>query len=1260
MSRLPPQSGLLALFCAIYFAISAWSIGVDLPQPLLPPPILAPLPEPPAIPEPLVWVLYDATPGDDVLYLDATNTVFPLGPVEFDAPAGGSRLMTRDRQGGVFVVSTTGLHRFTVEGQAFHLPLSNLRAVDVTNSGVAFVVSDDTLYAVGSDGSLLDSTPGGGNDVVVDDASATVWVVGDDVRRYGVDLVEHWSVDPVSWGAFSIDVAVEGAAWIVERRSTTPPVTGTNRLLRVDSDGIEQESTPLGDATPWSVRIHFDGSVWVTAGGCINRYDSAGTLITRRCFDLDTARTPLSLDLQLFDVWVGFSEDVRRYDLDLAEVLVRGGFPPTTSWALSVGEDDHVFTTLLLDTEVPLLLSPSNPNWGFRMESQPGEILQVDVFDDQPENYNGIYLGWDLVPFFPNAIFHAAADGPFSASQRLIIPQPRDEPAFLTVRGFLFPSGSNHVRILARHKKVALESFSADQGGVPQEVLHGRVRGAGFDSDVTFLLEPLPRGAAITASEVLIVSGEEAHLTFDLSHASIGTFDLVALKEGDEGRVEGAYTMMSSSIGQDLEARLVGRHEHRFERGGVLTLRYSNRGDTELPAPLFRIRPPAGVSLRLLSEETFVEGDLLVLGVDADGVAGVLPAGVERELSILFTTSRVLNCGVGDNGFLLDRLVPTDEEIVWADIGRPVGMTTATWSRLRDALAREILTWRDFLRELAQGATRLAASGRDGSSARRVFDLLARKIEEEPNAAISGRLRSAGGRVLIGQTVHAYRAGETVTCATSDTTGRFVLENLESGRTYDLRSPPNSEATSVAIPTGGDRTGVPLLGDVMIAPAQCDQPLQLVLRHFPSPPEVLFERLARWCIESLRSWDPNEKRVSELGTQERRDEDRVRSGADLVYSVFFENEADASAVAQTVRVKDLIDCDRFDCETLKFVGLKLGQDRYTFVDGAMAPTTGAFVCAGLGTPDEGVTPSLSPFLGTGILRFSTDVPFDAPLCMTLAYGVTPGPGGDEVTIDWTLAGEASDSPDAGILPPNDASGRGEGRIDFLVQAREDLDEGTPIVNEAEIRFDANGPITTPEVRLVVGDFSPEKPGDPRPNVGTDVNTGPLSLSWHSDGARTYQLWVWPDGDNRPRTPTATGDVEQGRGVFHWTEGPGAGMSYQWLVWVDNESGSTRGDPWSFNTRDEVLFRRCDVNDDWETNISDASATLNFLFLHLGTPPTCLKALDCDDTGELGLTDAVFLLNFLFNGGPTPPAPYDTCATDPTQDRLSCTGTSCVP
>jgi hypothetical protein len=82
------------------------------------------------------------------------------------------------------------------------------------------------------------------------------------------------------------------------------------------------------------------------------------------------------------------------------------------------------------------------------------------------------------------------------------------------------------------------------------------------------------------------------------------------------------------------------------------------------------------------------------------------------------------------------------------------------------------------------------------------------------------------------------------------------------------------------------------------------------------------------------------------------------------------------------------------------------------------------------------------------------------------------------------------------------------------------------------------------------------------------------------------------------------------------------------------------------------FVRGDANADGNVDLSDAVATLNYLFLG-GEEPKCLDAADADDSGDLLITDAIFHLGVLFLGQGSFPPPSPDCGPDPTEDELGC-------
>ena len=87
------------------------------------------------------------------------------------------------------------------------------------------------------------------------------------------------------------------------------------------------------------------------------------------------------------------------------------------------------------------------------------------------------------------------------------------------------------------------------------------------------------------------------------------------------------------------------------------------------------------------------------------------------------------------------------------------------------------------------------------------------------------------------------------------------------------------------------------------------------------------------------------------------------------------------------------------------------------------------------------------------------------------------------------------------------------------------------------------------------------------------------------------------------------------------------------------------------------FLRGDANLDRAVDLSDAVATLTFLFLGGGTL-ACEDTADADDNGEIEITDPIFLLGVLFLGNGSIPPPSPGCGADPEPDGLGCERESC--
>jgi RHS repeat-associated protein len=170
---------------------------------------------------------------------------------------------------------------------------------------------------------------------------------------------------------------------------------------------------------------------------------------------------------------------------------------------------------------------------------------------------------------------------------------------------------------------------------------------------------------------------------------------------------------------------------------------------------------------------------------------------------------------------------------------------------------------------------------------------------------------------------------------------------------------------------------------------------------------------------------------------------RVHVGDTLSYTLFFQNVPTAGAPAQEVFLDDLVD-PALDLSTLRVAEIGWGTES------VLPPPDAASFALRTRVPDWR-TGNAKPWwvdviseLGAGgRLRFTFR------------------------TID-PETGAIPEDPLAGFLPPDDATGRGQGWVTFTARTKTNLPTGTRIVNSATIVFDTEAPITTNEVFNTIG------------------------------------------------------------------------------------------------------------------------------------------------------------------------------------------------
>ncbi len=250
----------------------------------------------------------------------------------------------------------------------------------------------------------------------------------------------------------------------------------------------------------------------------------------------------------------------------------------------------------------------------------------------------------------------------------------------------------------------------------------------------------------------------------------------------------------------------------------------------------------------------------------------------------------------------------------------------------------------------------------------------------------------------------------------------------------------------------------------------------------PPPPQHTFIRGGSAGGTGLGSVDPNLKMTVGFGH-----EGFVSLTEPILYTIYFENKATATAPAQKVVVTDVL-TDNLDWSTVELVEISFNKVVISVPPGLQKYETLVFVT----TDPNPVRVEASLDAENGVLTWIME------------------------SIDPVTQGVPED-PLSGFLPPNnDCGGCGEGHVSFRVYPRADLSSGRTIPNEAMIIFDVNEPLTTNEVVNTIDGDEPASSIVPLPKV----TVGPdFVVSWigsdntGGSGIAYFDVYVSVDGED---------------------------------------------------------------------------------------------------------------------------------------------------
>ena len=263
----------------------------------------------------------------------------------------------------------------------------------------------------------------------------------------------------------------------------------------------------------------------------------------------------------------------------------------------------------------------------------------------------------------------------------------------------------------------------------------------------------------------------------------------------------------------------------------------------------------------------------------------------------------------------------------------------------------------------------------------------------------------------------------------------------------------------------------------------CQDYIQEVLKEYEKLcKEKGLDGAKKFPLPGLGSHDPNDM-VGPTGYGE---ENYIAAGQTMPFMVRFENEEDATAPARWIRVFTTLD-EAYDLNSFTLDSIYLAGNTITMAEGQ----------------DSFNKIVTMTFEGQEVMvdiRINLD--YDTRELKAEFMAIDPQSGSMLMDIM------------TGILYPNNDSGRGDGYFTYTVQLKDDLSTGTVVGNVADIYFDFNEVIPTPELNYTI---DADAPGSRMLSAVDSGVGGEVVLTWEGadaeggSGVAAYYIFVQKDG-----------------------------------------------------------------------------------------------------------------------------------------------------
>ena len=344
-----------------------------------------------------------------------------------------------------------------------------------------------------------------------------------------------------------------------------------------------------------------------------------------------------------------------------------------------------------------------------------GETLQFVLDSQSSTAANELYVSYGTMP--TRTHYDLRFGQPFAADQKVIVPNTLAGTYYVLVYGANVPAGPANVTITASLVPFSVQAVTPGQVGTGPATL--QISGARFGFGTVFQLRI--GGTVLDATRIFLGDAATAFATFALTGQAQGTYDVWAVQQDGTSTELAAALQVVAAVPNSVQVQLIPPSTVLVGRPGIITVSYTNTGNTDVPAPLLLLEGQ-NVLFQTPGGTDYSSASLQLLGYNPTGPFGTLPPGFQGSITLSW---KPVAEGAGvTSTFTLETLRDPNEPFDWnavavqdlpadtspqqwaAYVSKAAPLLGSTWGAVVASLGNESV-------QLLKDASRAAATAGD-------------------------------------------------------------------------------------------------------------------------------------------------------------------------------------------------------------------------------------------------------------------------------------------------------------------------------------------------------------------------------------------------------------------------------------------------------------------------------------------------------------------------------------------------------------------